>query len=90
MGCITSIELEGIGLDCNDIPVGGLKKVFIANACDTVIGFHDKPELAGGGDNPDFGKVTCLAFGAGEVYELEFNKKDGATGFRIPKNISKP
>jgi len=87
MGCITTLELEGIGLDCTDIPTGGIKEIHIANACDTVIGFHDKFELGVGGVNPDFGKVATLAFGAGEVFKLEFNKKDGVTGFTEVKTI---
>jgi len=87
MGCITTLELEGIGLDCNDIPTGGLKSIYIANACDTVIGFVDKPQLSGGGANTEYGKVTCLAFGSGEVFKLEFNKKDGVTGFTEAKTI---
>jgi len=87
MGCITNIELENIVLDCNDIPTGGVKKIYIANACDTVIGFHDKPELDGGGANPDFGQVTTLAFSSGEVYSLEFNKKDGVTGWTEQKTV---
>lgn len=87
MGCITTLELEAIGLDCNDIPTGGVKNIYISNACDTVLAFVDNAELAGGGANTAFGKVTSLAFGAGEVYKLEFNKKDGVTGFTEAKTI---
>lgn len=87
MGCITTLELEGIGLDCNDIPTGGVKEIYISNACDTVIGFHDKFELDAGGANPDYGKVTTLAFGSGEVFKLEFNKKDGVTGWSEAKTV---
>jgi len=87
MGCITTLELEGLGLDCTDIPTGGIKNIYIANACDTILGFVDKPELSGGGANPDYGKVTYLAFNAGEVYKLEFNKKDGTTGWSEAKTV---
>ena len=87
MGCITTLELEGIGLDCNDIPTGGIKEIYISNACDTVLGFVDKPLLEAGGANPEYGKVTCLAFGGGEVFKLEFNKKDGATGWSEAKTV---
>ena len=48
MACITTLELEGIGLDCNDIPTGGLKAVYISNACDTVLGFVDNALKYGG------------------------------------------
>ena len=92
MGCITTLELDGLGLDCTDIPTGGIKTIYIANACDVALGFVDKPLLVGGGANAEFGKVTCLAFtgvsdGAGEVYKLEFNKKDGATGWSEVKTV---
>jgi len=87
MGCITTLELEGIGLDCNDIPVGGLKEIHIANACDTVLGFYDTFELAAGGVNTNYGKVGALAFGNSEVFKLEFNKKDGVTGFTEVKTV---
>ena len=43
MGCITTLGLEGLGLDCTDIPTGGIKNLYIANACDVAIGFVDKP-----------------------------------------------
>lgn len=87
MGCITTLELEGIGLNCSDIPTGGVKEIYISNACDTVLGFHDQFELDGGGANPDYGKVTTLAFGGGEVFKLEFNKKDGVTGWSEAKTV---
>jgi len=87
MGCITTLELDGIGLDCLDIPTGGIKNIYIANACDTVIGFVDNPIMVDLSENPEFGKVTCLAFGAGEVYKLEFNKKDGVTGWSEAKTM---
>jgi len=86
MGCITNLELEGIGLDCTDIPTGGIKSIYIADACDTVIGFVDKAiKLDGVTPNPLYGQVTTLAFRAGEVYKLEFNKKDGVTGWSEAK-----
>ena len=82
MGCITTIELDGIGLDCTDIPTGGIKSIYIANACDTVIGFGDDA-----GVPAEFGKVSILAFGNAEVFKLEFNKKDGVTGWTEAKTI---
>jgi hypothetical protein len=87
MGCVTDLELDGLGLDCSDIPTGGIKSIYIANACDTVIGFVDKPLLAGGGANAQYGKVTTLAFNAGEVFKLEFNRKDGATSWSETKTV---
>jgi len=87
MGCITNLELDGLGLDCSDIPTGGLKNIYIANACDTVLGFVDKPLKESGVPNPEFGKVTSLAFGGGEVYKLDFNKKDGVTGWSEAKTV---
>lgn len=92
MGCVTTLEIDGIGLNCSDIPTGGIKSIYIANACDTVLGFVDKPIKEDGvTPNPEFGKVTCLAFrdnlGEGEVYKLEFNKKDGVTGWSEAKTI---
>lgn len=87
MGCITTLELDGLGLDCSDIPTGGLKNIYIANACDTVIGFVDKPLKDDLSPNPEFGKVTTLAFGGGEVYKLDFNKKDGVTGWSEAKTV---
>ena len=92
MGCITELELDGIGLNCEDIPTGGIKSIYIANACDTVLGFVDKPiKIDGITPNAEYGKVTCLAFrdngGTGEVYKLEFNKKDGVTGWSEAKTI---
>jgi len=89
MGCITALELDGIGLNCEDIPTGGIKNLYISNACDTVIAFVDKPiKLDGITANPKFGQVTSLAFGGGEVYKLEFNKKDGVTGWSEAKTVS--
>lgn len=89
MACITNLKLDSVGLNCDDIPTGGIKSIYIANACDTVIGFVDEPLLAAGTANPEYGKVTCLAFrdegGTGEVYKLEFNKKDGVTGWSEAK-----
>jgi hypothetical protein len=86
MGCITNLELEGIGLDCTDIPTGGIKSIYIANACDTVIGFVDKAmKLDGITPNPLYGQVTTLAFRNGDVFKLEFNKKDGVTGWSEAK-----
>lgn len=95
MGCITTLELDGIGLNCQDIPTGGIKNIYIANACDVALGFVDKPiKIDGTTPNAEFGKVTCLAFrdagggdGNGEVYKLEFNKKDGVTGWSEAKTI---
>lgn len=93
MGCITSLELDGIGLDCFDIPVGGVKNIYVANACDVAIGFVDKPiKIDGSTPNTEFGKVTSLAFrgvsdGLGEVYKLDFNKKDGVTGWTETKTV---
>jgi len=93
MGCITSLELDSLGLDCTDIPVGGVKNIYIANACDVAIGFIDKPiKIDNVTPNTEFGKVTSLAFrgvsdGAGEVYKLDFNKKDGVTGWTEVKTV---
>ena len=87
MGCITDLELDGIGLNCSDIPTGGIKSIYIANACDTVIAFVDKPLKANGTPNAEFGKVTSLAFGGGEVYKIDFNRKDGVTGFTEAKTV---
>lgn len=87
MGCITTLELDGLGLDCSDIPTGGLKNIYIANACDTVLGFVDKPLKADLSQNAKFGQVTSLAFGAGEVFKLDFNKKDGVTGWSEAKTV---
>jgi hypothetical protein len=92
MGCTTNFELEGIGLDCNDIPTGGIKSIYIANAQDTVLGFVDKPiKQDGTTPNTEYGKVTCLAFrdngGTGEVFKLDFNRKDGATGWSEAKTV---
>lgn len=94
MGCITTLEFDGLGLNCTDIPTGGVKSIYIANACDTAIGFVDK-QLKEDGTTPNgmFGRVTSLAFrglydGAGEVYKLEFNKKDGVTGWTEAKTVS--
>lgn len=87
MGCITTLELDGLGLDCSDIPTGGLKNIYIANACDTVLGFVDKPLKEDLSPNPKFGQVTSLAFGGGEVFKLDFNKKDGVTGWSEAKTV---
>lgn len=87
MGCVTNLELDGLGLDCSDIPTGGLKSIYIANACDTVLGFVDKPLKANGTANAEFGKVTSIAFGGGEVYKLDFNRKDGVTGWSEAKTV---
>ena len=93
MGCITTLEFEGLGLDCSDIPTGGIKNLYIANACDVALGFVDKPiKEDGTTPNAEFGKVTSLAFrgvsdGAGEVYKLDFNRKDGATGWSEVKTV---
>ena len=93
MGCTTVLELDKIGLDCTDIPTGGIKNIYVANACDVAIGFVDKPiKIDGTTPNAEFGKVTSLAFrgvsnGLGEVYKLEFNKKDGVTSWSEVKTV---
>lgn len=81
MGCITSLQLDNITLDCADIPTGGVKEIYIANACDTVLGFMEDPT------DPLYGQVTTLAFDSGEVFRLDFNKKDGATGWNEAKTV---
>ena len=37
MGCTTTLELDKIGLDCTDIPTGGIKNIYVANACDVAL-----------------------------------------------------
>ena len=92
MGCKTDEQLDNISLDCNDIPVGGIREIYIANACDVALGVQDKME-AGGSPNAQFGKVTTLGFrgastaGSGKVYQIEFNKKDGTTSFTDAKTV---
>ena len=81
MGCITTTVLDHIVLDCDDIPTGGVKAVYIANACDTVIGFEEDDSDA------EFGKVGMLAFGGGKVFKMEFNTKDGVTGWEETKTV---
>lgn len=86
MGCLTTTELLNVSLDCNDVPVGGLKRVFIAGACQTALSIIDDR------DNALFGTVEVLAFetesgNVGKVYELEFNKRDSATSFTDAKTV---
>lgn len=94
MGCSTDIILDGIVLDCNDIPTGGLKSIYIANACDVALGFVDKEIMEDDSVNPEYGKVTCAGFNPtladpeiGEVWNMEFNRKDGITGFIENKTV---
>lgn len=93
MGCTTNFVLNGVTLNCEDIPTGGIKSIYIATACDAAIAFVDKPLKIAGTVNADFGKVVCCGFretaspGVGAVYSLEFNKKDGVTGFVENKTV---
>ena len=92
MGCDTSIELDNISLACSDVPVGGLKEIYIAAACSVALGLQDKMEITGS-PNADFGKATTIGFkgdstpGSGEVFSLEFNKRDGATSYTDAKTV---
>jgi len=94
MACITDLKLDGISLDCNDIPVGGLDAIYVANYCDVALAVVDKAEKKDGSANPKYGEVTCCGFrengttpGVGKVYKLEFNKKDGSTNFTDAKTV---
>lgn len=94
MGCTTDVLLDKITLNCEDIPTGGLKSIYLSTACDVALGFVDKVKKDAGTVNPDYGKVVCIGFAptdadeqVGKVYSLEFNKKDGVTGFVENKTI---
>lgn len=93
MACITDIVLDNITLDCNDIPTGGLKSIYISSACDVALGFVDKEIMDDLSVNPKYGEVTCIGFNPsanpeiGEVWKIEFNKKDGVTGFIENKTV---
>lgn len=81
MGCVTTTVLDHIVLDCDDVPTGGIKAVYIANACDAAIGFQEDDSHA------DFGKVKLLGFDTGKVYKMEFNRKDGVTAWEETKTV---
>ena len=93
MSCETNLELDNLSLDCYDIPVGGLKSIYIANACDVALGFVDKALKTDNSENPKYGQVTCLGFkgsvtpASGEVYKWEFNKRDGVTNLTDAKTV---
>ena len=94
MACITDLKLDSIALDCNDIPVGGINNIYIANYCDAAVAVVDKALKVDTTPNVKFGEATCISFredgvtpGVGKVYKLEFNKRDGVTNFTDAKTV---
>ena len=88
MSCEIDLELKPIYVNCDHIPTGGIKRVWLSATCDTAIGFGKSPSLDDGTQNNNYGVVTTLAFrdrdesaptGIGKIYELEFNTRDEAS-----------
>jgi len=77
MGCTTNVVLDNISMDCSSLPVGGMKRLLIANKGD----IKDNVTIAADGT------VTLTAFAAGTVKEFEFSPKDGYTNFEDSKTV---
>lgn len=77
MGCTSDVVLTGITYSCEDVPVGGLDKVYIARKDKTTI-THDIDETT----------ITDICFEAvDDVVQLEFNNKDGFSNFTDVKTV---
>ena len=68
MGCINAATLAGVTFDCSDIPVGGLKKIYLTHRADVASTVVD-------------GAVTVATIALTKSVELEFNNKDAFTNF---------
>ncbi len=74
MGCTSSYILQGISYSCEDIAVGGLKRILYTHLSDATL------TEAGG-------TISSIAFGGDNVVELEFNNKDGFSAFSEEKTV---
>lgn len=75
MGCTNTTALAGITFDCSDIPVGGLKNVYIAHKADVTL-------------TETSGVVTSVVFAAADDRVLlEFNNKDAFSNFTDVKTV---
>lgn len=75
MGCTSSAILAGVAYDCADIPVGGLKTIYICRL--------DKAQITIVDEN----SFTVGVIATGDVVELEFNNKDGFSAFTEEKTV---
>lgn len=74
MGCTSSAVLAGIAYDCSDIPVGGLKTVYITKLEDVVATISADD-------------LTAVTIGLTKTAELEFNNKDGFSAYTDEKTV---
>lgn len=77
MGCTTNVVLDNIQMDCTSLPVGGMKRLLIAN----------KSDIASNVTVAADGTVTLTSFSAGTVKEFSFSPKDGYTNFEDNKTV---
>ncbi len=73
MGCTPSLTLQGISYSCEDIAVGGLKRVIYTLSSDVVL-------------TEGSGTISAATF-SGDSVELEFNNKDGFSAFSEEKTV---
>lgn len=69
MGCLNGVTLANVTYSCDDIPVGGLKSLYLTKKDDVTI-----TEAVGA-------LVTLTTIFAGDVVKLDFNNKDAFTAF---------
>lgn len=75
MACTNATALVGVTYDCSDIPVGGLKTVYLAHKADVEI------TAAVGG------VATVVDVALADRVELEFNNKDAFSNFTDVKTV---
>lgn len=74
MGCTPSLTLGGISYSCDDIAVGGLKRVLYTLSADATL-------------TETSGEITAATIASGDTVELEFNNKDGFSAFSEEKTV---
>jgi hypothetical protein len=76
MGCTNATILTGVAFDCDDIPTGGLKTIYLVHKADittyTVVA----------------GAMTSATIALTKVVQLEFNNKDAFTSFTDVKTVT--
>lgn len=76
MGCTNATVLAGVAFDCDDIPTGGLKTIYLTQKADvtasTVVA----------------GALTLATIALTKTVQLEFNNKDAFTSFTDVKTVT--
>ena len=78
MGCTNATALVGVTFNCSDIPVGGLKTVYLAHLSDASLTEDALTE-----------EVTNVVIDVTDRVELEFNNKDAFSNFTDVKTVDK-